>query len=469
MKRRLYFFLPLCLALVLEAQQANAQITFSEFKVDNATAINVYSGMNTSRQATFSVKLTRPTSSGANYLPAIKLVGGSFPEADARGVSMTQSSWNFGSSSSEMVSTVTGRFNVDYGDVNNRIHTGIQAVSSNTFSPGRSGTVTITEVTPPEYGQKPPVTITSFTVDGAKSLAISPTAKTVTYSLGLSKDPGYTDEFVVSIRGNSGAATLFSPPITSAGAITASSVWPLTGTKRVGTITKSFQISTQDITNGDNNLAAVATSLNGVTLTLTPRFSSTQTTAIALTQTAPACISDVYVQNTSSLNGTTSAGKNLYAGRAVTNTTNGDVIIRSGQNVGFTARESISLSDGFAVGAGATFAAYIDGGVCSSARLAAEGMSQETIAYTAANEKTSSRSFTGQEQQIATAYPNPTAATLILPEGVENVTLLDQQGRPTQVRSKSGKMNVQNLPDGMYNLQMQQNGKMVNQPIEIKH
>jgi hypothetical protein len=465
MKRKACFLLLHGLLLLLIGQKVQAQISLSDFKVDGGTSINSYPYQSTPRIATFSLKLTKSLTTSDNYVPTIKLIkrdGNFVQEGVVTGLTVGQINYVYTPQSNNNIATVTGTFRIDYNDVGAFGTTVLRAeLTCCSTSPPRSSEVTVNRKTTLSDA----VTITSFTIDGAKALSINSVAKTVTYSLGLSKDPGYTDEFSIAIISNSGAVTFGASEIISAGATTNSSTWPLTGTKRVGTITKPFQISSQNVSTADNNLAAVAKSFRGEILKVTPRLSSTETTAIALTVTAPPCVSDVYVQNTSSLKGTTSAGKNLYAGRAVANTTNGDVVIRSGQNVGFTAREGILMSDGFTVEAGATFAAYIDGGVCSSARLASE----EAVAYKPTSEQTSSRSFTGQEQQIATAYPNPTAATLILPEGVENVTLLDQQGRPMQVRSKSGKMNVQNLPDGMYNLQMQQNGKVVNQHIEIKH
>ena len=67
------------------------------------------------------------------------------------------------------------------------------------------------------------------------------------------------------------------------------------------------------------------------------------------------------------------------------------------------------------------------------------------------------------------AYPNPASASLILPTGAANATLLNSQGTVVAQPDATGILNVQALPDGLYNLRMQQNGKMVNQHIEVKH
>ena len=70
---------------------------------------------------------------------------------------------------------------------------------------------------------------------------------------------------------------------------------------------------------------------------------------------------------------------------------------------------------------------------------------------------------------IVTAYPNPVADHLILPEQVNNAALFNSQGKLVQQADGHGTLNVQTLPDGLYNLRMQQDGKMVNQHIEVKH
>lgn len=71
--------------------------------------------------------------------------------------------------------------------------------------------------------------------------------------------------------------------------------------------------------------------------------------------------------------------------------------------------------------------------------------------------------------QRTTAYPNPTTETLTLPTGMEAATLLNSQGNVVQRSDASGRLNVQKLPAGSYNLQMRQNGKLINQRIEVKH
>jgi len=69
----------------------------------------------------------------------------------------------------------------------------------------------------------------------------------------------------------------------------------------------------------------------------------------------------------------------------------------------------------------------------------------------------------------ATAYPNPVAESLTLPEGVTEATLLNSQGRAVQKADMSGHLNTQELPDGLYNLQMHKDGQLINQRIQVKH
>lgn len=68
-----------------------------------------------------------------------------------------------------------------------------------------------------------------------------------------------------------------------------------------------------------------------------------------------------------------------------------------------------------------------------------------------------------------TAYPNPAAESITIPTGVKEANLVNDKGTILRKADASGKFDVQNLPDGLYNLQMMQNGKLVNQRIQVKH
>jgi hypothetical protein len=70
---------------------------------------------------------------------------------------------------------------------------------------------------------------------------------------------------------------------------------------------------------------------------------------------------------------------------------------------------------------------------------------------------------------VGTAYPNPATESLTIPAGAENATLFDKQGSIIKHTDKAGKLDVQSLPEGLYNLQMMQNGKLINQRIQVKH
>jgi hypothetical protein len=67
------------------------------------------------------------------------------------------------------------------------------------------------------------------------------------------------------------------------------------------------------------------------------------------------------------------------------------------------------------------------------------------------------------------AYPNPSSESLTVPMGATGGVLLNSQGRVVQRTDNAGKLDVRQLPAGLYNLQMQQNGKQVNQRIEVTH
>lgn len=71
--------------------------------------------------------------------------------------------------------------------------------------------------------------------------------------------------------------------------------------------------------------------------------------------------------------------------------------------------------------------------------------------------------------RTANAYPNPASETLTMPEKAEGGVLLNSHGSVVQRPDTGGKLNVRNLPAGLYNLQMRQVGKLINQRIEVKH
>lgn len=74
-----------------------------------------------------------------------------------------------------------------------------------------------------------------------------------------------------------------------------------------------------------------------------------------------------------------------------------------------------------------------------------------------------------QAARYKTGYPNPASESITTPEGTQRATLLNDRGKAVQEANKSGVLDVQSLPDGLYNLQMMQNGKLINQRIQVKH
>jgi len=67
------------------------------------------------------------------------------------------------------------------------------------------------------------------------------------------------------------------------------------------------------------------------------------------------------------------------------------------------------------------------------------------------------------------AYPNPATESITVPEGTQSATLLDKQGNVVQKADEQGKLDVRRLPEGLYNLQLWQDGKLVNQHMQIQH
>jgi hypothetical protein len=74
-----------------------------------------------------------------------------------------------------------------------------------------------------------------------------------------------------------------------------------------------------------------------------------------------------------------------------------------------------------------------------------------------------------QADEKNAAYPNPANESLTIPTGTQNAVLLNGQGRAVRQPDATGKFDVRELPSGLYNLQTRQNGKVLNQRIEVKH
>ncbi len=448
------------MALLL-GNKAMAQVSLSDFKVDDATAIKVYTTVSTRRQATFTVKLSRPSTSSDNPSIRVNLVGGrsGFPEQEVNGGTTitSQTPWTF-STGSNLVSTVTGRIYADYDGVRYGNYSSLQAVTicCGSFNPvSRSNLVSISVITNPTIPAA--ITITNFTVDNATSVNINSSSRTVTYRLTLSKDPGYTDEFVVNVRGANSSNAL-SPVVSQATFQTQSSGWSVSGTQRVYSVTRSFPLSVADVGANDVRLVVQAVSPQNFLLGV-----GANTVALNRVVNPIPCISDVYVQNVSSFSGTKSSGQDLYAGRAVTTSTaNGDVIVRNGATAAFLARGSVALVDGFSVEPGATFSASQDASVCSSLQAeepvevararAAQAVLTPSMMRSAAPANLPSR-------EAVAVYPNPTKDELnvqLLETGnARELRIFNNQGREVKrVSLPAGqtKVDVRLLEPGIYYL-----------------
>ena len=74
-----------------------------------------------------------------------------------------------------------------------------------------------------------------------------------------------------------------------------------------------------------------------------------------------------------------------------------------------------------------------------------------------------------QPVSILLAYPNPAFELIEIPIGTDNAILFDALGNVVQKAGDKGKLDVNSLSNGLYNLRMQQGGKTVNQRIQVQH
>lgn len=72
-------------------------------------------------------------------------------------------------------------------------------------------------------------------------------------------------------------------------------------------------------------------------------------------------------------------------------------------------------------------------------------------------------------EKTPVAYPNPATELIRIPDDVKDAVLLNSAGKPVRSVDKSGMLDVQSVPAGLYNLQMMQDGKLINQRIQVKH
>jgi len=80
----------------------------------------------------------------------------------------------------------------------------------------------------------------------------------------------------------------------------------------------------------------------------------------------------------------------------------------------------------------------------------------------------SESSRTTPSSQIV-AYPNPATEIVTISGDVKDAILVNAKGKTLRKADEFGRLDVQSLPDGLYNLQMMQHGKLINQRIQVKH
>ncbi|MDB5267499.1 MAG: hypothetical protein JWP58_539 [Hymenobacter sp.] len=447
----------LALVALLGSQRAQAQVTLSEFKIDNATAVKFYTTSNTTRTANFTVKASRPISSVDIPNIRIYLVGYNPENQLSAAVSMT-GNWSYNNTGTAMVATYTGSFQLIYATTGFGNYTGLQAINFVGINAGnRSSVIPITYISNPNTA----ITLTNYRINdpttspnNGLSVNVNSVSRNVTASVTLSKDAGYTDEFLLRIGGNNAAGITTTYQ-------TVSSAWTLNSTgQKTCSVSWPFSVSTSNVAVQNTQLLIQAvTSSSGLLL-----GTGTSTVAINRLADPPStpCISDVFLQNVT-FTGTKSSGQDLYAGRAVTSGTAGDVVILSGATATFNARKTIALLDGFSAQAGSTFSAYPDGAACSS--LVAGDTSAAPSYRLAQGPKLQAPA---QSQEVASVsvrletadvYPNPATSQfdVNLPNNGSERTLHIYNGMGYEVKRTTlapgqTTVDIRSLAPGVYNL-----------------
>jgi hypothetical protein len=447
MKKSYLFSLFLCLLVLCVGSAANAQITITNFKVDNSATVRVYSTVSQRRTANFSATLNRPNSSGT--IPNIRIYmpdsgNPNFPVDLQATVSV--GTWSFTSDGRSQTAQVTGTFFIDdftIGYGSSRYSTIVASHVSGNTRTNSVNSVAITRVTNPNGA----ITITNFTIDNALTVSINGTPRSVTYRVRLAKDPGYTDECLVDISGANNVGTR-SSVITSSEFQTQSSQWTRStdGTQLVNSVVKTFPLSTADIAATDVNLKLQAIS--------PARFilgEPVNLIGINRTTNSVPCQSNVTVQNNSSLTGTTNSGANLF--------TSGTVIVRSGSTAAFKARGEISFTNGFAVEAGGVFGAEIDDTACSALQ-GEDSQEQEQTDVPRQAKVMGVDAGSSKGQRALALYPNPTTDEINIQFSENNTSrelriysILGKEVQHLTMQPGQTKVDVRKLPAGIYYIQ----------------
>ncbi|UOQ70957.1 hypothetical protein [Hymenobacter cellulosilyticus] len=297
---RHYLSLLLLLAVLGMGHSASAAVTLSDFKIDGSTTAKLYMTNSNSRKCIFTLKFTQGNNEGGypNSVRIYKTDWANHSDEEITGTSISKvSDWTYSGSSRSCI--VTGEVTVStftflYGDG----HKALKAVlpASGSIARAESGKVTFSMVYNPS--NPPAITLTNFTIDNRTSININSSSKLVTCRITLSKDPGYTDEFEVRIRGNNSGPIIASPSTNSY-----NWTWNTAGTLREYSFTHSFYISTADVPPATTGLVVHAVSPNNYLL-----GASTNTVFLVRVADPIPCISDAYLQNVNSFSGTKSSG-----------------------------------------------------------------------------------------------------------------------------------------------------------------
>jgi|GEM_PF-4441100 len=481
----LLWLVALVASLNAQAQSAS-DYSLTDFKINSLTTpVKLYSKVNTSRILKFSVTVTH-SSNVAAIQPQIYLVG----KATSITYDYDREAQYSGATTSRALTYVSnvyeGSIVLNYGDMyysSGAIkHDGIQAVvyccGYGGPLPASSAKIGIT----PATSSAGAVTFQDFAISNATpnngaNVTVTANPDNKTYSLTVFKDIAYTDEIYINLKGKSSSGT--SASINSGSLSISNSNWASYDSNRLvySFTNKTIQLSTADIGSNDYQLVVLATGYTNPTGEVIGSSSP-----INLYRPPVACGDDVLLQNTSKLSGNIVSGGNLRAGRMVTNTTQGDVLIKASTTVSFVASNEVRMEDGFAVESGASFSAIQNGGQCSVARFRSDStdISVAPDSPTAAQRtstilQTATATNTNVESRIAGVYPNPAQSvlTVVLPAGSVNSSqaiIYNNAGAEVLRADLTGvqtTFDVHNLAPGIYNLHTIDKGQAVNRRFSI--
>lgn len=343
--------------------------------------------------------------------------------------------------------------------------------------------------------------ITNFKIEGSTQPIVPTPYRSVTYSLTMSKPHGYHGRvYVIIIFGDASGATQYNTGVTAARIMPPDiASFPNDGWTDGNNGRDYYDVTATHPSPGPgNNDASFNTSV--LANNTNPNYTHLYAIAINTSSTTYAdpgavrglstgikiglpCISDNYVQNVnvpSTVFKQYSAGQTLFVGRNVTNrVASGDVTVQKDGAATFIARDAIALQEGVNIlGGTSQVEFYIFSSICSESSLIGDNPPSDSTqpsidSFASSGADANSRAPTPfsdeQREDGITIYPNPTSAVLNFNSSVESITIFDEKGRQVLTVKKVDRVDMQTLPNGLYNLQVWDKGILTNHRIQVKH